>query len=217
MRKTLTGMAAAAFIGSALSLGGCATNTSNISNTSDTSNIAADERPEGEPHPTTARIHVTRESAFAGSAVVVHIVDSGKGIDKPALLVEKEPRGPNMGGDWINNVALIEGEKGLLFGKKKYLKMWAKSYGDNWREQALGRKPGDVGIGAHYTSYRGTVKTGGTIVWDRSPGTLQIEAIDWVGHQIVSKEMPVEAGKDYYVFVQFMGPIIVGSSPITTY
>ena len=166
------------------------------------------------PHPTTARIYAKRESIFAGDGSPLYVLDSGEGIDKKYLLVEKFPSNRSRPTGRKNNVALIEGDKGLVFGKLKYVNNYEKLYGEDWREQALRRRVGDNEIGAHYAAYLGKVTFGGTLVWDRDPGNLQIQIINTLGYQVYTKLTPVEAGKDYYVhFVLGGSRVTIGETP----
>ena len=164
------------------------------------------------PHPTKARIHIKRKGAFAGGGVTTRVVDSGTGIEKTYLLVEKKPTEQRRSSSG-NNVALIEGKEGLVFGKQKYIDRYKEKYGEDWREQALQRKYGDTDIGAHYTKYIGILDNGGLIVWDRNPGKMKIEVVDGYGWQTSSSPITVEAGKDYYIFFEFLAPLVIRAEP----
>lgn len=167
------------------------------------------------PHPTTARIYAKRNRAFSHGGTGLgkfHVVDSWDGIDKPYLLVESR-RITCV--DTCICVTLIEGDEGLVFEsesnpgtfnifskKLNHIANYKKLYGEDWRVQALNRRklyPNDFGIAAHRTAYIGNVTSGGMLVWERSPGKMQIEIINPFCNRRNSRSASVEAGKDYYV------------------
>jgi hypothetical protein len=53
--------------------------------------------------------------------------------------------------------------------------------------------------------YLGTVKSGGTIIWDRAPGSVRLEVISLGGDQAFAPPFEVQAGKTYVVNYDYPG------------
>jgi hypothetical protein len=171
-----------------------------------------------------ARIVFTRKSSMMGAITPHLIVDKGDSLNYNAFIVQKkffpsEKSNFDVGGN-VTTVYWIMSDKSnilmagyTLGGDKKISKDSIFSIlqtkpnipvnTPNYLKSLISCHLNTQALSPNY-SLAGIVKSGETIVWDRDPGTMQLQVITIGGDQAFAPSFKVEAGKTYVVTYTYM-------------
>lgn len=169
--------------------------------------------------PEKAKIIFTRQSSMLGAAFPHYVIDKGDTNNLNAYILEKKilPAEESNFGKMANVKRFYMINK----SKQNILLAGHASKGDitidndiemyhnpmisieiynylKYFDYYLNRQPITANV-----CLTGIVWTGKTIIWERLPGTAQLEVITEGGDQIVAPAFKVEAGKTYYIIFNY--------------